>query len=235
VSRLRQCSTALLVVLLLASCGGSTVADGKRGLVFGTKCYRIPEWNARLINASIFFPFHEKRTSTSWLRLQFSQADVAARVAGYQVPLLPGGKPQPDLFVPMHIPTGEGVSPVPRHKAHVHYSKWYGLGRYANRIIEPIPGTGLYRVWPFPGGETWWVVTRLPDAERRDTHLAKDFWIASCAFHDPARRANRCSTHAERDGIEFDFSTTEGNLPHRDEIARYFTETLQTWEVPCGG
>ena len=49
---------------------GKRLADGSRLLRFAGSCYRIPAWNARMINGSAGFPFTESRKSTRSRRLQ---------------------------------------------------------------------------------------------------------------------------------------------------------------------
>jgi hypothetical protein len=69
-------------LLLLAGCGGLSTEDGKRAVEFGSNCYRIPVWNAALMDGSVFFPFSEGRKSTRSLTRRFSNAEIATRVVG---------------------------------------------------------------------------------------------------------------------------------------------------------
>lgn len=228
---------ALLVcALTLANCGGKEPDDGKVGLEFGEGCYRIPRWNARLINGSAGFPFSERRKSTRSLRLQFSNAEIREQIQGYELPLTNTGSPIEGELVSFFAPSPSELEQIRRNQQAGRgqfYALWYAEGDWTQRTIEPAPVPGLYRVSFFPNGNSWQVVTKLPDMKARLTHLEKEFWIGGCyAIEGPSRTS--CSMRRlEHDGIFLDASTTESNLPFREQLKRYFLEKLETWKVPC--
>ena len=231
------CSTAFLGALTLASCGGNSAADGKVGLEFNDRCYRIPEWNARLINASAGFPFSERRKSTASLRLRFSNAEIRERISGYELPLMDTGQPIEGELVWFYVPSSAELAQIRKNEVlsrQKSFDFWYAEGDWTQRTIQPAPVPGLYRVSFFPNGNSWRVVTRIPDMHTRDTHLARNFWISSC--HDiegPSRTT--CSVNLEQDGIFMEASTPESNLSYREQLGRFFLEKLDSWKVVCRG
>ena len=86
----------------------------------------------------------------------------------------------------------------------------------------------------FPNGNSWKVVTRLPDMQKRDSHLARDFWISGCHVRE-GTTLTTCGLDLEQDGIFMDSSTPESNLPYREQMGRFFLEKLDSWKVACGG
>ena len=227
-----RAATLVSSFLLLVSCGGSSAAEGERTVKFGASCYRIPAWNAAFLNGSAFFPFSASRSPNS-LRLQFSNAEIATRLAGYVVPLMTTGKPLRGSLVSLWIPTTEQSAQMHANKKIMHHDIWYGLGEYSSRVVEPIPRTGLYRVWPLANGYSWLVVSKVPDAVRQDTHLAEDFWVGGCLRYDDVRKPS-CDAKIERDGMVIEVSMNEEFLPRRAELAQYVTEKLAGWKATCG-
>ena len=223
----------VLGVVMLVSCGGRSAADGEPTVKFGAGCYRIPAWNASFLNGSAVFPFSESRKSTRSLRLQFSTAEIAARLPGYVVPLMTSGKPLDGSLVSLWIPTAADLAQMHANKRVMHQDMWYGQGEYSSRIVEPVPKTGLYRVWPIANSYNWLVVSRIPDAVRRDTHLADDFWVGGCIRFDDVRKPS-CDAKIERDGMVIEVSMNEEFLPRRAELGEYVTEKLAGWKVSCG-
>jgi hypothetical protein len=226
----------LLSVLLLAGCGDRSAADGKVGLVFGDQCYRIPEWNARLINASAFFPFHEPRSSTRSLTLRFHNADIRAHIPEYEIPQTVSGQDIDGMSVLFFAPSAEELAQIRSNQDAVRrqqfVSLWYAEGDWTQRTIGPASAPGLLRVHFFPDGNSWQVVTRMPDLKSRDTHLGKDFWVSGChSTHGSSD--NSCSLNLERDAIFMNASTPEKNLPHREQLAEHFMDKLGSWQVRC--
>ena len=113
------------------------------------------------------------------------------------------------------------------------YSLWYAEGNWTQRTIEPAPVPGLYRVSFFPNGNSWQVVTKLPDMQTRRTHLEQDFWIGGCySIEGPSRTS--CSMRGlEKNNVFLDANTMESNLPYRGQLSNYFFEKLESWKVPC--
>jgi hypothetical protein len=216
-----------------AACGAPPVEDGKRFVPFGEQCYRIPVWNARAINASPMFPGFRKRESERSMSLWFENSRFASDVAGYQVPKRVDGKRQDAMLVSLFKPTAEEAAQMSKNKRSMHYDIWYGLRDYTTRKVEPLDDTGFYRMWPLPNGNSWMVVTKVPDEERRDTHLQEDFWIATCHFAAADQRS--CTTHLEDQGVDIGLHTTESNLPLREKLAAHVVSRLESWEVPCEG
>ena len=227
-------ATFAVSVLLLASCGSSSNDDGKVAVEFGADCYRIPAWNTAPMNGSAVFPFTGSRQSKRSLTLQFSNAEIAARFPEYVVPLMTSGEPLRGSLVSLWIPTAEESVQMHANQKDMHHDIWYGLGGYSSRVVEPIPGTGLYRVWPLAQGYSWLVVSRIPDVVRQDTHLADDFWIGGCLRYDDVRKPS-CDAKVERDGMVIEVSMNETFLPRRADIARHVTEKLGGWKVTCDG
>jgi hypothetical protein len=225
-------ATFALCVLLFAGCGGDAAADGDPVVKFGANCYRIPAWNAALMNGAVFFPFSESRKENS-LRLKFSNADIAARLPGYVVPLMTTGAPLRASLVSLWIPPAEELAKMHANRKSMNQDILYGLGEYSSRVVEPSSATGLYRVWPLAGGYSWWIVSKMPDSVRRDTHLAEGFWVGGCLRYDDVRKPS-CDATLERDGMIIEVSMNEEFLLHREELGRYVAETLDGWKVPCG-
>jgi len=206
-------------------------------LEFNDRCYRIPKWNARLINGSAGFPFSARRKSTDSLRLQFSSAEIRERISGYEQPLMNTGQPIEGELVSFYVPSPAELAQIRQNEVlsrQQFFDFWYAEGDWTQRTIEPAPVPGLFRVSFFPNGNSWQVLTRIPDMQTRDTHLAKDFWVSSC--HDiegPTRTT--CLLRLEQDGIFMDASTPESNLPYREQLGRFFLEKLESWKVACGG
>jgi hypothetical protein len=206
-------------------------------LKFNDRCYRIPEWNARLINGSAGFPFSERRKSTASLRLRFSNAEIRERISGYELPLMHTGQPIKGELVSLYAPSPAELAQIRRNEIssqRQNFDFWYAEGDWTQRTIEPASVPGLFRVSFFPNGNSWRVVTRIPDMQTRDTHVAKDFWISSCyATEGPSRTT--CQLNLEQDGIFIDTSTPESNLPYREQLGRFYLEKLASWKVACGG
>jgi hypothetical protein len=227
-----RAATFVFSVLLLVGCGASSAAEGERTVKLGASCYRIPAWNTALMNGSAVFPFSESRKSTRSLTLQFSTEEIAARLPGYVVPLMTTGKPLRGSLVSLWIPTAAELAQVHANTKSMHHDIWYGLGEYSSRVVEPIPGTGLFRVWPLAHGYSWLVVSKRPDVVRKDTHLADDFWVGGCLRYDDGRKP-KCDAKIERDGMLIEVSMNEKFLPRRAELAQYVTEKLDAWKVTC--
>jgi hypothetical protein len=227
----------LFSTLVLAGCGEKSAADGKVGLEFNDRCYRIPKWNARLINASAGFPFSESRKSTRSLRLRFFNAEIHERITGYELPLMYSGQPLEGELVSFYAPSPDELAQIRRNevlKQQEFFSLWYAEGDWTQRTIEPASVPGLFRVSFFPNGNSWMVVTRKPDMQARDSHLAKEFWISSCYVMEGTPRTT-CLLKLEQDGIFMDARTPESNLPYREQLGRFFLEKLDSWKVACEG
>lgn len=230
-------ATILFGVLLLAGCGGKSPADGKVGLEFNDRCYRIPEWNARLINASAGFPFSATRKPNDSLGLQFSNAEIHERIPGFELPLMNNGQPLDGTLVRFYVPTSEELAKIRKNEVlrqQQFHDAWYAEGGWSQRTIEPSPVPGLFRVSFVPNANSWFVVTRVPDMQTRDSHLAKDFWISSCYAPEGAS-GTTCSLNLEQDDAFIDSSTPESNLPYREQMGRFFLDRLDSWKVACGG
>lgn len=244
VSRLRpidsiaiRSAAILLSTLVLAGLGENAAPGVLPKLEFNGRCYRIPKWNGRLINYSAFFPFTERRESTRSLRLQFSNAEIRERIPGYELPLMYDGQPIEGALVSLWAPTPAELAQVRRNEVLLpeqNFNLWYAEGDWTQRTIKPASVPGLFRVSYFPNGKSWLIVTRMPDMKKRDTHLARDFWISSCYVMEPTTRTT-CSLKVEQDEVFIDSDTPESNLPYRKQIGRFFLEKLDSWKVPCGG
>ena len=228
--------TILFGVLVLAGCGQKPPAEGKVGLEFNDRCYRIPEWSARFINGSAGFPFFESRESTRSLRLRFSNAEIRERIPGFELPLMVNGQLLEGTLVSLYVPSPDELAQIRKNEVlrqPEFYGAWYAENGWEQRTIEPSPVPGLFRVSFIPNANSWFVVTRMPDMKARDTHLAKDFWISSCYVTEGANRTT-CSFKVEQDGIFIDSDSPESNLPYREQMGRFFLDKLDTWKVACG-
>jgi hypothetical protein len=244
VSRFRQGvsisirSIAVLFGTLVLAGSGEHAAPGVLPkLEFNGRCYRIPEWNGRLINASAFFPFTERRESTQSLRLQISNAEIREHIPGYELPLMYDGQPLKGALVSLWAPTPAELAQVRRNEALLQkrdFNLWYAEGDWTHRTVKPASVAGLFRVAYFPNAKSWQVVTRMPDMKKRDTHLARDFWISSCRVMEPTTRTT-CSLEIELDGVFVESDTPESNLPYRKKIGEFFLKKLDSWKVPCDG
>ena len=223
--------------LVLTGCGEKSAPDGKIGLEFNDQCYRIPKWSARLINSSACFPFSASRTSTSSLTLRFYNTEIREHVPGYELPLMHSGQLLEGELVSFFVPSPEELAQIRRNqklKQREFFNLWYAEGAWAQRVVEPSPVPGLFRVSIWANANSWMVVTRTPDMKTRDTHLAKDFWIGSCYVME-GTTSNTCLMKLEQDGIFMDASTPESNLPYREQLGRFFLDKLDSWKVACGG
>ncbi len=129
----------LFGTLVLACCGGNSAADGKVGLEFNDRCYRIPMWNARLINGSAGFPFSERRKSTNSLRLQFSNGKIRDRIPGYELPLTYAGQPIAGEIVSFYVPSPPELAQIRHNEVLLQqqfFSLWYAEGDWTQRTIE---------------------------------------------------------------------------------------------------
>lgn len=216
-SGLRQ-GALTIGILLLASCGGSSV-DGRRPVRLAGDCYRIPEWNA-IPNA---VPGDRSIT------LQLSSTEVARSVPGYRAS---GSGVRPRLLAGIFFPTEQERAQQRLNKKRAHHDIWYALGDYRARALEPISSTSLSRVYPLAGGNTWMVVTRAPDTERRDSHLQDDFWIATCNYLG-TEQARRCSLDVDVGAASVSLHIAEAEVPLRQNLARHVVATLKAWQVPC--
>ena len=227
----------MLCALVLAGSGESPAPGLLPKLEFNGRCYRIPRWNGRLINGSAFPPFTERRESTQSLRLQISNAEIRERIPGYELPLMYDGQPLEGALVSLWAPTPSQLAQVRRNEVLLqkeNFNLWYAEGDWTQRTIKPASVPGLFRVSYFPNGKSWMVVTRKPDMKKRDTHLAKDFWISICREMEPTTRTT-CSLKVEQDDVFIESDTPESNLPYRNQIGRFFLEKLDSWKVPCDG
>jgi len=204
--------------MLLASCGGSSV-DGRRLVRLAGDCYRIPDWNA-IPNA---VPGDRSIT------LQFSSTEVARSLPGF---LASGSGAGRRLLAGIFFPTEQERAQQRLNKQRAHHDIWYALGDYRARALEPISGTALIRVYPLAGGNTWMVVTRAPDTERRDSHLLDDFWIATCNYAG-TERARTCSLYVDVGAASVSLHIAEAEVQLRQNLARYVVSTLKAWQVPC--
>ncbi|MBX5460942.1 MAG: hypothetical protein IRZ28_07615 [Steroidobacteraceae bacterium] len=217
---------------LLAACtDGEQIVDGKVQLSLGERCYRIPLWNAELIHASPF-PGISQPVSNRTLRLQFSTAELEQAIPGFRVPHDVYGRPRKDALVSVFWRTPAEIARDDRNSQNMHYDIWYGLGDYSARVIEPIPGTSFWRIYPIAGG-TWMVVTKRPDEQRRDTHLDKDFWIATCSRMHIQGAESSCISSVEAGELTGTFYTTEANLSVRNQMMEYVLMKLDEWRAPC--
>jgi hypothetical protein len=221
------------LVGLVGSCSDSDrIVDGKRFLRFGDQCYRIPVWNAALVNASPMWPGFRKRESERSLSLQFSTEDFEQTIEGYRVPLDVHGQRIEGMVTGLFLRTPEDIRQQDENRKRMHVDIWYGLNDYATRTIEPVPEKGFYRIFPLPNGNSWMLVTRLPDEQRRDTHLDKRFWIATCHFMTE-KRMRSCTTSVERGALDVTMYTEEANVPLRGLMMNYILRKLETWRVGC--
>jgi len=229
--------TILLGMLVLAGCDRESPVDGKVGLEFNERCYRIPKWNARLINGSAGFPFSASRKSTRSLRLRFSNAEIGERIPGYELPLMDNGQPLDGTLVSFYVPSPDELAQIRKNQVLLQqkfFDLWYGEGDWTQRTIEPSPVSGLFRVSFFPNGNSWNVVTRMPDMKTRDTHLDRDFWISGC-YATTGKSRTSCNFKLEQDGVFIESSAPESNLPYREQMGRFFLDRLDSWKVACGG
>jgi hypothetical protein len=166
--------------------------------------------------------------STRSLSLQFSNSSIARWVPGYPASgAAPGGR----LLAGFFVPTAEEHARQKSNKRSMHYDIWYALGDFRERILEPIAGTDLYRIYPLAGGPTWMVVTRVPDVERRDTHLQEDFWLAGCYMSQEKYRS--CSLDIDVGMMFVTLYVDEADLPKRRELVNHVLQRLKAWQVPC--
>jgi len=216
---------------LLASCADPDIQDGKRFLRLGDQCYRIPLWNAALVNASPMFPGYRQRDSIQSFTLQFSTEDLRQTIQGYRVPSDVNGKPIAGLITNIFLRTPEDIAQEERNRRKMHVDIWYGLNDYASRTVEHAPELGFYRIFPLPQGNSWMLVSRPPDEQRRDTHLDKSFWIATCSFMTTGTRS--CTTSVEEGALEVTMHTEEANVPLRGLMMNYILDKLQGWRIVC--
>jgi hypothetical protein len=227
----------LFSTLVLAGSGEGAAPGLLPSLEFNGGCYRIPQWNGRLINGSPFFPFTERRESTQSLTLQFSNAEIRERIPGYELPLMYDGQPLKGAIVSLWAPTPAELEQVRRNEILIQrrdFNLWYAEGDWTQRTIKPASVPGLFRVSYFPNANSWQVVARMPDMKKRDTHLARDFWIGSCYVMEPTTRTT-CSFKVELDDVFIESDTPESNLPYRKQLGRFFLEALDSWKVRCDG
>jgi hypothetical protein len=215
--------------MLLASCGG-TAADGTRLVRLAGDCYRIPAWNAMPMDAAPVWPGFGGRESERSASLRFLSSEVARSVPDYPAARTGAGRA---LLAGIFFPTEEERTQQKANKQRAHHDIWYALGDYQARALEPIPDTALIRVFPLAGGNTWMVVTRPPDTERRDTHLQDDFWIANCHYVG-TQRARTCSLDVDVGVASISLHVAEAQLPMRHELARYVSKRIESWQVRCG-
>jgi hypothetical protein len=215
--------------MLLASCGESAVVDGKRLIRLAGNCYRIPEWNALPSEGSPVWPGNPRSDHAPSLTLQFSDMEVARAVPGYRAASAGLNR---RLLVGLFVPTAQDSAQRTINKKRAHYDIWYGLGDYSARTLEPVPDTGLIRVYPLAGGDSWMVVTRVPDTERRDSHLRGDFWIATCSYLG-AERARTCSADIDVGPFVVSLNIAEAELQRRQQIAEYAVQAFNSWRVVC--
>lgn len=214
---------------LLAACtDGEQIVDGKVQLSLGERCYRIPLWNAELIHASPF-PGISQPVSNRTLLLQFSHAELEQAIPRFRVSHNVYGRPM-DEMVSVTWRTPAEIARDDRKHQSMHYDIWYGLGDYSARVIEPIPGTSFWRIYPIAGG-TWMIVTKRPDEQRRDTHLDKDFWIATCSRIQDVESS--CTSSVKVGELTGTFYTMEANLSLRNQMMEYVLMKLGEWRAPC--
>jgi hypothetical protein len=197
---------------------------------FADACYRIPLWNAQPVRAPSFWDRVLKRPTRS-ISLVFSHSELAERIEGY----VPSNfaNPQSGLLVGLFAPTPEETATMHANTRSMHHDLWYAAGDYTARTVEPIAGTGYYRVSALPNGNNWMIVTRMPDAEKRDSHLVDGFWIGGCVFLGE-RRVRSCTTNVELGRLVLTLHTIEKNLQHRAGMAEHVARKFDEWKVPCG-
>ena len=234
----RGVASALLFASLLASAGASSDPDGltlpdrSRLLRLGDSCYRIPEWNGRLINATPFPPLTERRQSTNSLSLRFSSEEVARQVSGFQPAKAVDGKPLDALIVSVYVQTPQEIAQRRSNEERMHLGLLYAEGGYESRVVERIPGTSLYRLYWGPDRKTWMIVTRAPDMVRRNTQAGGNLWIAACSAHEDPR-VRSCETSVDIDQFHLSFNTLEAHVPRREELAKHFAAKLTEWKSRC--
>ena len=225
----------LAAIGALAACGdGERVVDGKLQLRFGEACYRIPQWNTELVHASAAPPMSAKRGANS-LRLQFATAAMAEAIPGFHALTDVHGKPLNSRMVSLFLRTPEEIARDDGNLRTANYDIWYGLDGYAGRVVEAVPGTSLYRI--YPSQSSWMVVSQRPDERTRDTHLSRNFWIGTCSFSTRVGGATaderRCSTHVDAGELTAQFDMKESDLALRDRVMDYVRSKLLEWKVDC--
>ena len=235
----RHCIAVLLVSIsaFLSSCTKLEADEpppppGTLRIHLGSLCYHVPEWNPRFSGPGLPLPGFGGGTSARSTTLQFSNADLARQVAGYQVPLTVQGKPLDGLSALVFLRTAEDARVMGENKKKMHVDLWYAQGDWPQRTVEFASEYGFYRVFWMPRTTSWMVVTTPPDMERRDSHLKEDFWIATCGRMSWGDSCKMTLTDSAT-GIVFDIDTPEHNVPLRGEIGRYLASTLDSWKAPC--
>lgn len=208
--------------------------DGSRLLPLGESCYRIPEWNAALFDAAPLPRLREPRRSTDYLLLKFRNTEIASRVQGYELEKTASGRPVEALLIGVRILHPGAQEQRRSNESRMHLDLLYAGPGHESRIVQPIPGSGLYRLFDAPDKTSWMIATRPPDMQRRDTHEGGDLWVAACAHFSWQRTlAGQCKTGVERGGFGMSFSTLEENVLKRGEIADYVIAKLVSWKSPC--
>jgi hypothetical protein len=209
----------------LIGCGSQRPTD-ERLLVLGGECFGIPAASL------VYFDAAAPRFAT----LAFANDAVRASVPGYSIPNALASGMRDTFYVGVSRPTDSEAAALlaneAAERARSQFDLWYGIGAFANRIVEPIGGTSLFRVRPLAGGPTWVVVSRAPDPATRDTHLARDFWLANCAGIEPGR-VDRCVARVDHANLRMTMYTTEANLAVREPLAQYVVDALARWRTEC--
>jgi len=113
---------------------------------------------------------------------------------------------------------------------------WYGEGRYDERVVEVHELTGFYKVYN-PNYPIWWSALKIyPDADKPIPERVEDFWIAGCrdgkAPATASGRITRCGVNAfHHSNIFFSFTVTVENLHLHEELKRYVSDQLASWET----
>ena len=214
-------ATLIAGFAMLVGCGEKP-AD-TRSLRLGAECYRVPV-------ADLVYLSKSGRSAA----MQFANARVREAVPNYSIPPALSTGVQDELYVGVFTPTDEEAARLRVDDVKTiadSHDLWYGLDEFSGRVIEPIDGTSLFRVSPLPGGSTWMVVSKVPDVATRDTHLAADFRVATCARIDG--QLNRCTASFEHGGVRATMYTTEANLALRESLMGYVIRSMRRWKVAC--
>jgi hypothetical protein len=208
----------------LSGCGNPAPPSDSRLLTLGSSCYRLP------VSELVYFS-----TSGRSAAMQFANARVREAVPGYSIPPATSTGVQDALYAGVFTPTDAEAARIRTDdlKSLQNLSRlWYAQREFSKRIVEPIDGTSLYRVRPMAGSTTWFVVTRAPDPDKQDTHLAEGFQVANCAEIDGGR-VNRCTANVEWEGVRMTMFTSEANLPLREFLARFVIKSMDRWKIAC--
>ena len=160
----------------------------------------------------------------------FSRFDYMKAVPEYEVERNINNEPMDQDLVLVTYLSDEEVERYKYHGAKEKDSQdlWFGKGPWSKRRLEPLGRNGWYRVYRFPEGGSWQVLSGKPSRDSKNYQEPR-FFIASCHYTVLERKTCLTNYLDERRKILIDLTLDEENLDYRDKIGVHILKKLDSW------